>query len=128
LTRQHKCDQVNGNFLNFLKAFVPANSQHAVCLVLINVLEKHTAPFRKFWHIHNKTTWHYNLHGHNMGFQSTFFPHKEQEITYNSFCAQACTPLLYISIAPRVRNTTPTRTLQLKRDGIQMGNVRTVYR
>ena len=63
-----------------------------------------------------------------MGFQSTFFPHKEQEITYNSFCAQACTPLLYISIAPRVRNTTPTRTLQLKRDGIQMGNVRTVYR
>lgn len=60
-----------------------------------------------------------------MGFQSTFFPHKEQEITYNSFCAQACTPLLYISIAPRVRNTTPTRTLLLKRDGIQMGHVRT---
>jgi len=78
---QHKCDQTNGNFLNFLKAFEPANSQHAVWLVGTNVLEKHTAPFRKCWHIHNKTTWHYNLQSHNMGFQSTFFPHKEQEIT-----------------------------------------------
>lgn len=59
-----------------------------------------------------------------MRFQSTFFPHKEHEITYNSFCVQACTPLLCISIVPRVSNTTPTRTLQLERDGIQMGNVR----
>jgi len=83
LTLQNKCDQINGNFLNFLKAFVPVNSQHAVWLVGTDVLEKHTAPFRKCWHIHNKphgtTTCKTLIRGFNL--RSSPTKHKKSHTT-----------------------------------------------